>query len=131
MICKAIAVITPDNYLLADVSRDYPGFLPGCEKHDVRKHSVFKLESFPGLKQIEGSVAVLSGLSGNVYFHWMVDVLPRIELLRLSGRDLAEIDWFLVNSCQHQFQRESLRILGIPEEKVLERIAGLTFKQQS
>ena len=41
-------------------------------------------------------------------------------MLRLSGRDLAEIDWFLVNSCQHQFQRESLRILGIPEEKVLE-----------
>jgi tetratricopeptide (TPR) repeat protein/capsular polysaccharide biosynthesis protein len=120
LICKAIAVITPDNYLLADVSRDYPGFLPGCEKHDVRKHSVFDLESFPPLKQIEGRVAVLSGLSGNVYFHWMVDVLPRIELLRRSGRDLAEIDWFLVNSCQHQFQRESLRILGIPEEKVLE-----------
>ncbi len=120
LICKAIAVITPDNYLLADVSRDYPGFLPGCEKHDLRKHSVFNLESFPPLKQIEGRVAVLSGLSGNVYFHWMVDVLPRIELLRRSGRDLAEIDWFLVNSCQHQFQRDSLRILGIPEEKVLE-----------
>ncbi len=120
LICKAIAVITSDNYFLADVSRDYPGFLPGCERHDVRKHSVFNLESFPPLKQIEGKVAVLSGLSGNVYFHWMVDVLPRIELLRRSGRDLAEIDWFLVNSCQHQFQRESLRILGIPEEKVLE-----------
>ncbi|MEZ2280542.1 MAG: tetratricopeptide repeat protein [Microcoleus sp.] len=120
LICKAIAVITPDNYLLADVSRDYPGFLPGCEKHDIRKHSVFNLELFPPLKQIEGRVAVLSGLSGNVYFHWMVDVLPRIELLRRSGRDLAEIDWFLVNSCQHQFQRDSLRILGIPEEKVLE-----------
>ncbi|PSB39646.1 hypothetical protein C7B69_02080, partial [filamentous cyanobacterium Phorm 46] len=120
LICKAIAVMTPDNYLLADVSRDYPGFLPGCEKHDVRKHSVFNLESFPPLKQIEGKVAVLSGLSGNVYFHWMVDVLPRLELLRRSGRDLAEIDWFLVNSCQHEFQRESLRILGIPEEKVLE-----------
>jgi tetratricopeptide (TPR) repeat protein/capsular polysaccharide biosynthesis protein len=120
LISKAIAVITPDNYLLADVSRDYPGFLPGCERHDVRKHSVFNLESFPPLKQIEGKVAVLSGLSGNVYFHWMVDVLPRIELLRRSGRDLAEIDWFLVNSCHHQFQRDSLRILGIPEEKVLE-----------
>ncbi len=120
LISKAIAVITPDNYLLADVSRDYPGFLPGCEKHDVRKHSVFNLESFSPLKQIDGSVAVLSGLSGNVYFHWMVDVLPRIELLRRSGRDLAQIDWFLVNSCQHEFQRESLRILGIPEEKVLE-----------
>ncbi|MEG3857748.1 tetratricopeptide repeat protein [Microcoleus sp. herbarium12] len=120
LICNAIAVITPDNYLLADVSRDYPGLLPGCEKHDLRKHSVFNLESFPPLKQIDGSVAVLSGLSGNVYFHWMVDVLPRIELLRQSGRDFAEIDWFVVNSCHHEFQRESLRILGIPEEKVLE-----------
>ncbi len=120
LISKAIAVITPDNYLLADLSRDYPGFLPGCTKHDIRKHSVFSLESFPPLKQIEGSVAVLSGLSGNVYFHWMVDVLPRIELLRQSGRDFAEIDWFLVNSCQHEFQRETLRILGIPQEKVLE-----------
>ena len=120
LICNAIAVITPDNYLLADVSRDYPGFLPGCDRHDITKHSVFSLESFPPLKQIDGSVAVLSGLSGNVYFHWMVDVLPRIELLRRSGRDLAEIDWFLVNSCQHEFQRETLRILGIPEEKVLE-----------
>jgi tetratricopeptide (TPR) repeat protein/capsular polysaccharide biosynthesis protein len=120
LICKAIAVISPDNYLLADVSRDYPGFLPGCEKHDVRNHSVFQLESFPPLQEIKGRVAVLSGLSGNVYFHWMVDVLPRIELLRRSGWDLGEIDWFLVNSYRHEFQRESLRVLGIPEAKVLE-----------
>ncbi|NJR22921.1 MAG: tetratricopeptide repeat protein [Richelia sp. CSU_2_1] len=120
LICKAIAVISPNNYLLADVSRDYPGFLPGCEKHDVRNHSVFGLESFPPLQKIHGKVAVLSGLSGNVYFHWMVDVLPRIELLRRSGWNLGEIDWFLVNSYRHEFQRESLRILGIPEAKVLE-----------
>ncbi|MGL5063603.1 MAG: glycosyltransferase 61 family protein, partial [Microcoleus sp.] len=120
LICKAIAVISPDNYLLADLSRDYPGFLPGCEKHDARKHSVFQLESFPPLQEIQGKVAVLSGLSGNVYFHWMVDVLPRIELLRRSGWDLAEIDWFLVNSCDREFQRESLKILGIPEAKILE-----------
>ncbi|MCU0543997.1 MAG: tetratricopeptide repeat protein [Oscillatoriaceae cyanobacterium Prado104] len=120
LICKAIAVISPDNYLLADLSRDYPGFLPGCEKHDVRKHSVFQLESLPPLQKIQGKVAVLSGLSGNVYFHWMVDVLPRIELLRRSGWDLGEIDGFLVNSYQHDFQRESLRVLGIPEAKVLE-----------
>jgi tetratricopeptide (TPR) repeat protein/capsular polysaccharide biosynthesis protein len=120
LICKAIAVISPDNYLLADVSRDYPGFLPGCEKHDVRNHSVFQLESFPPLQEVKGKVAVLSGLSGNVYFHWMVDVLPRIELLRRSGWELGEIDWFLVNSYRHEFQRESLRMLGIPEAKVLE-----------
>lgn len=120
LVCNAIAVITPDNYLLADVSRDYPGFLPGCQKHDPAKHSVFQLESFPPLEQMDGTVAVLSGLSGNVYFHWMVDVLPRLELLRRRGIDFNLIDWFLVNSYQQRFQRESLQILGIPESKILE-----------
>jgi len=120
LLCSAIAVMTPGNYLLADVSRDYPGFLPGCQNYDTTKHSVFKLESLPPLEQIDGTVAVLSGLSGNVYFHWMIDVLPRIELLRLSGVDFGKIDWFLVNNCQHQFQRETLRALGIPESKILE-----------
>lgn len=120
LLCTAIAILTPDNYLLADISRDYPGKLPGCQKHDPAKHSIFDLETFPPLKQIEGKVAVLSGLSGNVYFHWMVDVLPRIELLRQSEIDFAEIDWFLVNNYRHSFQRETLATLGIPETKILE-----------
>ncbi|OCR00908.1 hypothetical protein BCD67_24450 [Oscillatoriales cyanobacterium USR001] len=119
LLCSAIAVISPDNYLLADISRDYPGFLPGCEKHDITKHSIFKLESLPKLEQIDGKVAVLSGLSGNVYFHWMVDVLPRIELLRLSGIDFDKIDWFLVNNSQQPFQQETLKALGVPKNKIL------------
>ena len=119
LVCSAIAVISPDNYLLADISRDYPGLLPGCEKHDITKHSIFKLESLPNLEQIDGTVAVLSGLSGNVYFHWMVDVLPRIELLRLSGIDFDKIDWFLVNNSQQPFQQETLKALGVPLNKIL------------
>ena len=119
LLCSAIAVISPDNYLLADISRDYPGLLPGCEKHDITKHSIFQLESLPELEYIDGTVAVLSGLSGNVYFHWMVDVLPRIELLRLSGIDFDKIDWFLVNNSQQPFQQETLKALGVPLNKIL------------
>jgi tetratricopeptide (TPR) repeat protein/capsular polysaccharide biosynthesis protein len=119
LLCSAMAVISPDNYLLADISRDYPGFLPGCEKHDLTKHSVFQLESLPNLEPIDGTVAVLSGLSGNVYFHWMVDVLPRLELLRLSGIDFEQIDWFLVNNSQQPFQQETLKALGVPLNKIL------------
>jgi capsular polysaccharide biosynthesis protein len=120
MVCKAIAIITPDNQLLADVSREYPAPLPGCPSYDPQQHQVFQQSQLPPLQQIEGLVAVLSGLSGNVYFHWMVDILPRLELLRQSGIKFDQIDWFLVNSYQAPFQRETLTRLGIPEFKILE-----------
>jgi len=120
LVCKAIAIITPDNQLLADVSREYPAPLPGCPSYDPQQHQVFHQEQLPPLQQIEGRVAVLSGLSGNVYFHWMVDILPRLELLRQSGIKFDQIDWFLVNSYQAPFQRETLTRLGIPEFKILE-----------
>ncbi|EAW33937.1 tetratricopeptide repeat protein [Lyngbya sp. PCC 8106] len=120
MVCKAIAILTPDNQLLADVSREYPGELPGCQGYNPQNHQVFQQQNLPPIKLVKGSVAVLSGLSGHIYFHWMVDVLPRIELLRKSEIKLEEIDWFLVNSYQLPFQRETLNILGIPTEKILE-----------
>ncbi|NEN93107.1 MAG: DUF563 domain-containing protein [Okeania sp. SIO3H1] len=117
-LCYAIAIMTPDNYLLADVSREYPSPLPGCRNYDPSKHRIFGLEELPSLEKIHGKVAVLSVLSGNVYFHWVVDLLPRIEILR-QGINLEEIDWFLVNDYQQPFQQETLKILGIPEEKIL------------
>ncbi|MEM1171470.1 MAG: tetratricopeptide repeat protein [Cyanobacteria bacterium P01_H01_bin.35] len=120
MVCNAIAIINQNNQLLAEVSREYPGQLPGCEKYDINNHQFFTTEKLPPLEQINGTVAVLSGLSGNVYFHWMVDILPRIEILRSNGINFEEIDWFLINSIQQPFQKETLRILGIPEEKIIE-----------
>ena len=120
MICNAIAIINQDNRLVKELSREYPGQLPGCQNYDGNKHRIFELEELPKLEKIDGKVAVLSGLSGNVYFHWMVDILPRLEILKIHGIDLEEIDWFLVNSYQQPFQRESLKILGIPEEKIIQ-----------
>lgn len=119
-VCKAIAIITADNFLLAELSRDYPGQLPVCDRHDPSQHLIFWQTALPTLETITGKVAVLAGLSGNVYFHWMVDVLPRLEILQRQGIDWAEIDWFLVNSCQSAFQRQTLEILGIPLHKILE-----------
>jgi tetratricopeptide (TPR) repeat protein/capsular polysaccharide biosynthesis protein len=134
MVCNALAVMTPENQLLADVSRDYPGQLPGCKSHEPTHHRIFSQPEIPPLEKIAGSVAVLSGLSGHNYFHWMVDVLPRLELLRrsmsdrlkvnglesnASKADWSEIDWFWINGNQHQFQQDTLEALGIPAEKVL------------
>jgi hypothetical protein len=122
MICNAIAIIDRDDRLLPELSREYPGELPGCENQHSTQHRFLNLkpEELPPLEKIDGTVAVLAGLSGNVYFHWMVDILPRIEVLQRWGINLEEIDWFLVNSCQQPFQRETLKALGIPEYKIIE-----------
>jgi tetratricopeptide (TPR) repeat protein/capsular polysaccharide biosynthesis protein len=119
-VCNAIATITADNYLIADLSRDYPGQLPICQEQDPTQHLLFWQNRLPPLKFMDGSVAVLSGLSGNVYFHWMVDVLPRLEVMRCQGINWTDIDWFMVNSCRSPFQRQTLEILGIPPHKILE-----------
>ncbi|MGC9525761.1 MAG: tetratricopeptide repeat protein [Limnospira sp.] len=119
-VCRAIATLTPDNRLLTDLSREYPAPLPGCPKPDPERPWILRAPPRSPPQEIDGTVAVLSGLSGHIYFHWMVDVLPRIELLRRAGVDFDRVDGFVVNSRQLPFQRETLNRLGIPESKMIE-----------
>lgn len=119
VICDAVAVITPDDYLLGDLSRDYPWFLPNCPYQERIEHSIFQQE-IPPVEKIKGKVALLSGLAGHVYYHWMFDILPRLELLRRSQIDLQKIDWFVVNSLSKSYQTETLSLLDIPQEKIIE-----------
>jgi len=119
-VCNAIAILNSKNELLTDLSRFYPTPLPGSDPIDWKQHQIFSLEEFPPLEKISGSVAVLSGLSGNVYFHWMVDILPRFAILQQEKPDWQGIDWFLVNSIKASFQRETLQKLGITESKIIE-----------
>ena len=53
-------------------------------------------------------------------FTLMVDILPRLDILRRSGFPEGEIDWFYVNSVAKPFQRQTLEELGIPGDRILE-----------
>ncbi|MBI4779844.1 MAG: DUF563 domain-containing protein [Oscillatoriophycideae cyanobacterium NC_groundwater_1537_Pr4_S-0.65um_50_18] len=117
-ICNAIAILTPDRDLLADLSQDYPGKLPGCQHAHADRHRIFSEKIAPP-EPIRGSVAALTGLSGHNYFHWIVDILPRLELLRQCGIAWDTIDWFWINNIDQPFQQQTLAALGIPLEKVL------------
>jgi len=119
-VCRAIATLTPDNRLLADLSREYPAPLPGCPKPDPERPWILRSPPTSPPREIGGTVAVLSGISGHIYFHWIVDVLPRIALLRQAGVDFDRVDGFVVNSRQLPFQRETLNRLGIPDSKIIE-----------
>jgi len=62
---------------------------------------------------------LLTGGGGNNnYWHWLYDVLPRLELCK-KVKKLDEIDFFLFPNLENKFQKESLEILNIPSHKLL------------
>ncbi|MBW4493749.1 MAG: DUF563 domain-containing protein [Oscillatoria princeps RMCB-10] len=115
----ASATIAPDNKLLGDVSPEFPALSPGHPDKHPSKHSILFSGKLPPVQSVDGTVAVLSGLLNDVYFHWMFDILPRIDLLRQSGIEMETADKFLISS-RLPFQKETLNALGIPESKILE-----------
>lgn len=74
----------------------------------------------PPPEYFAGTVAFLATRWGEVtYFHWMFDVLPRLEVLRRSGFDWEAIDRFVVNLYELPFQHQSFERLRIPHEKII------------
>ena len=69
-------------------------------------------------RRLTGRVCFLDARSASIYYHWMIDVLPKIALLEEAGITLDSIDHFMVR-CHSAFQRQTLEHLGIPIEKVV------------
>lgn len=107
------AIIAPDDKLLADVSIDF-----GLTPDHAEQHYILKKIKLPKLVNTNETIAVLSAAGGTNYFHWMFDVLPRIHLLQ-SQKIINEVGKFLVNEILFDFQKETLNIIGIPQEKII------------
>jgi capsular polysaccharide biosynthesis protein len=67
--------------------------------------------------ELSGRAAVLAAPAGANYYHWMLESLPRLQLLEWAGHEVSSLDWFLLNEEQHRFHAESLELLKIPAGK--------------
>ena len=103
------AVTTEDDTLLFDLSPYY-----GVRR--ASQHPVFLRVRPPEVRNVAGSVAVLNTRGTDNYYHWLTDVLPRLELLRRAG---AEPDAYLVNR-RTRFQCDMLDHLGISADRCLD-----------
>ncbi len=108
------AVITPDDLLLEDVSREF-GQYGGVTG---KKHSVFLQLKLAAPKRVAGMVAVLASPGANNFHHWLYDNIARIHLLEKAGY-LSQVDYFIVDFMGIPFQRETIQRLGIPENKLM------------
>lgn len=111
------AVISPDDKLIADLSRCHAKVYREMPEH----HPINSQWKLPSAKYIEGTVVALSVAGASkTYAHWMLDLLPRLELLYETGISNHEVDQFVVNGIKLPFQKETLSRLGIPHSKILD-----------
>lgn len=106
-----VAVLTSADRMLSDVSLDWGH--PGLD------HFAYRQFRLPRCRDYQGSALLLACTGADTYFHWLTDALPRLEIFaKALGTDKAP-DWWVVNTINRAFVRESLALLGIPLDRVV------------
>jgi len=109
-----VGVVDQENHLIPEVSIQW-GAPP--EMHWTLRRLIL-----PRREILCGQTLLLASTGGETYFHWMTDVLPRINLTLRAGYQLAKFDHILVTGIKKSFQTETLLAAGIPLNKC--RILG-------
>ena len=104
-------VITGDNHILVELS---PEFRESPEQFNVFQQSYLETPEY-----LSGKTILLAAPAGQVYGHWMMDVLPRLGVLERLGVDWKRANHYFVNGTHIPFQKRSLELLGIPIEKCI------------
>ena len=108
VITRTGTVIGSDDTLIGDVSDTA---LPAS----ANAHPIFLSLKLPPLTRIGGNIAVLTTHTSNIYYHWIIDAIPRLHLLERSG---IAWDRIVVPSAM-SFQSEALALLGLAPEQCI------------
>ena len=118
-------VIGPDGKAIQETGFNLAGVLSHrvpvskLRPHYWRKRWEGDITSRPWLprkQRIEGSVAVLNTRFSHNFYHWLIDILPRVVPLRRVG---IEPDFYLID-CLTSFQKTVLATLGIDSSKLIQ-----------
>ncbi|MFQ3613575.1 MAG: glycosyltransferase 61 family protein [Cyanobacteriota bacterium] len=115
------AVLTRQGELLTDLSLCLPPpeFLDQDYWPDhLQHHPILGLPHLPPPIRLDGPVALLP-LGAVNYFHWMVDILPALDILRRAGILSSPIPILIHGYQGKPFQQQTLATLGIPSERIL------------
>lgn len=110
-----MAVVSSDGYLIKELSFQWNRGLVGVE------HNVFlRQKGFSKPKEYKGNVFSMLAGGGAItyYYHWIVDSLPKLLLLKEAGM-FNEIDHFLVPNYSADYHRETLSYFGIKSHQVI------------
>ncbi|HLS10511.1 glycosyltransferase family 61 protein [Lentibacillus sp.] len=83
------------------------------------------VDRIPTASHYYGTLGVLAWAGHTNYWHWLHDTLGRYHLLQKSG---FKIDKYVLPPLTSAFQRETVKMLGIPEDKILQLTPGTHLK---
>jgi len=106
-----VAVLTSADRMLSDVSLDWGH--PGLD------HFAYRQFRLPRCTEYQGTALLLACTGADTYFHWLTDALPRLEIFAKALGTGRPPDWWVVNTLNRPFVRESLSLLGIPLGRVV------------
>jgi Glycosyltransferase 61 len=100
------SAVTSDNQLLADLSPEVWG---------VENHPVFSHLRLPKPERLTGrtAIALTPEAPGN-YYHWLIDLLPRLSLIKLAADGFDAFAQILVNGSRAPYEEASMSALGLP-----------------
>lgn len=65
----------------------------------------------------DGSLVVLTAPGSHAYYHWMLELLPRLKLLQMSG---VPYDKVFAGEIEDQYKKETLDLLGLTHDKIVQ-----------
>ncbi len=75
----------------------------------------------PSIQHLPGTAVLLNNPWCHNYYHWMLEVAPRVMLMRQAGLDA---DWYVVD-CQSSYQKRALELMGVPLDRCIQSHYGL------
>ncbi len=94
---------------------------------EALRHNIPEGKSRPmfwrrGKKLAGTSLLFATSAGAHCYYHWMLEILPKLGMLERDGVDLATIDHFLVREITGQWQLETLERFGIDRSRIVETV---------
>jgi capsular polysaccharide biosynthesis protein len=105
------AVLSAGDHFLEDISREF-------NKGMNIDHSIFYTLKQVNFTYYDLKLAVIGTAGANVYYHWMMDVLPRLGLIS-KKYSLEEISYFITEFTKLPFQVETLKKARVPVNKII------------
>lgn len=110
-------IITENNQPFYDYVSETDNMIENSDNWKVKK--VGQALSWPFYPQptlFNETIALLAMPVEDCYFHWMLEVLPRLKILQMSG---YHYDKVFISSHKSKFKKETLNKLGLTDDQII------------